>query len=184
MALEETTIDEFVPDDVEIAAWEVISALLPELSVIYAGQNHHRPPMPYATIQVIGRTRVGQPTISEIDDDGRQVYHQVNQGSISVRVFGGQARKHLDNLNTRFTKITSRDIMRKNRFTIFGQSSVNDAPTVRDTLFIEPGAFLDAQWRYTARYYDDVGIIDTVNAHGEIGETPVNFTIDITYSGV
>lgn len=184
MQPEETTIDEYVPDQVEAAAWDVISPLLPEMRVYFAGQNHHRLKLPAATIEVIGRRRIGTPEKGEVDADGIQQYHQVIEGSLSIKVFGGNARQHLDNLSSRFTKQTSRDLMRKVSFFIVREETVTTMNSIRDDVFIEQGAMLDVGWRYTARYYDDVGLIERVKANGTIDDVPVNFTFDIVTPGV
>lgn len=181
---DQTTIDIYVPDEVESAAWEVISAMMPELTFVYADQNKHRPPMPYGTIKIIGRQAIGSPQIGALDDEGYQTYHQINEGTVSVRFYGGAAKGHASNLQTRMKKITSHDIMRKHSFFLFGQPEMLDMTTLRDDVYFEPGAMIDIQWRFSGRFTDFAGIIEKVVADGTIGGKQVELTIDVKTPGV
>lgn len=178
----ETTIDEYVPDEVESAAWEALSPLLPEMDLWYEGQNH-KYATPYATLGVISRSDVGNPTISEVDENGRQTLHQVIEGTLSVKVFGGNARQHLDNLRSRIKKTTSREKMLRQNFIIRSTADVEKVNLIRDGVYSEPFAFLDMGFRITQRFYDDVGLIEHVKADGTIQDVAVSFTIDILNPG-
>lgn len=182
---DETVIDEYVPDEVEGAAYEVISAIMPELTIIYADQNHERPAPPYATIKIIGRTALGTPQIGALDNDGYQTYHQINEGTLSVRFYGGAAKGHASNLQTRLKKISSHDIMRKHSLIMFGQPELVDMTSLRDDIYFESGAMLDIQWRFSGRFTDFAGIIERVESvNSTIADMPVKLTIDIKTPGV
>jgi len=175
---EETTIDQFVPDEVEAAAYRVLAPLLPEMLIYYEGQNHNISP-PYATLRVISRPEIGNPEFGQVGADGIQEIRQVIQGTLSVKVYGGTARRHLDNLRSRTKKTTSRDIMTREKFVIFSTESVLDIQLRRDGVYAEPCAMLDMGFRFTQRFYDNVGIIEHVNVAGEFDTVPVSFDIDI-----
>lgn len=174
----ETTIDQFVPDEVEAAAYRVLAPLLPELLIYYEGQNHNISP-PYATLRVIARNDVGNPEFGPVGDDGIQSIRQVIEGSLSVKVYGGAARRHLDNLRSRTKKMTSRDIMTREKFIIYATESVMDVQVMRGDVYAEPCSVLDMGYRFTQLFKDNVGLIEHVNVAGEIGTVPVSFDIDI-----
>lgn len=174
----ETTIDQFVPDEVEAAAYRVLAPLLPEMLLYYEGQNHNISP-PYATLHVIARRDVGNPEFTDVNADGVQAIRQVIEGSLSVKVFGGMARRHLDNLRSRTKKQTSRDIMRREKFVIYATENVLDVQVRRGEVYAEPCSMLDMGFRFTQRFYDDVGLIEHVNVSGEFDTVPVSFDIDI-----
>lgn len=178
MADQETTIEQFVPDEVEAAAYRVLAPLLPELMLCYEGQNHNISP-PYATLHVIARRDVGNPEFGPVNDDGIQQIHQVIEGTLSVKVFGGAARRHLDNLRSRTKKMSSRDIMTRERFIIYATEQVLDVNITRAEIYAEPSAILDMGFRFTQRFTDNVGLIEHVNLTGEIEDVPVSFEIDI-----
>lgn len=174
----ETTIDQFVPDEVESAAYRVLAPLIPEMLLYYEGQNHNISP-PYATLHVIDRRDVGNPEFHEVDSNGVQQIRQVIEGSLSVKVFGGAARRHLDNLRSRTKKQTSRDIMTRERFIIYATENVLDVQVRRGEVYAEPCSLLDMGFRFTQRFYDNVGLIEHVNVAGEFDTVPVSFDIDI-----
>lgn len=179
--MDETTIYEFVPDVVESAAYDIVQPLLPELTLIYAGQNKTRPELPYATLQIIGRRNVGMPSIGAVDAEGVQVYHQVKEGSMSIGFFGGTARRHADNLVSRFSKQTSRDLMRSKSFFTSSQPHLMLINSMRDGVYVEPGAVVDVNWRYTAKFYDNAGLIEHLIVNGDIGGLPVDFEVNVTF---
>ena len=178
----ETTIDQFVPDEVESAAYEVLSPLLPEMLIYYSGQNKKFSP-PYATLRILSRQEIGNPTFGKVGDDGIQIMHQVIQGTLSLKVFGGAARRHLDNVRLRTKKPTSRDIMTRERFIIYATENVMDLENIRENSYYEPSAILDMAFRYTSRFSDNVGLIEHVKADGTINDLPVSFEIDILTPG-
>lgn len=180
---EETTIDEFVPDEVETAAYNVLSLLLPELTIIYESQNHQSPALPYATLQILARNEVGGITSGPVNDDGIQTFHQVIEGSLSLKCFGGMARRHLDNVRLRTKKPTSRDIMTREKFIIYDTEQVLDVGAMRAEIYHEQTSVLDMRFRYTSRFTDDVGIIEHVNLDGTIQDVPVSFEIEIINHG-
>lgn len=180
---EESIIDVYQPDAVEIAACSVITPLLAGMDLAYARQNHARLKLPYATLEILGRRNVGMPTVGDLDDNGIQIYHAVKEGTLSVKFYGPLSGQSADDLRTRITKQTSRDIMRKFNFVLTGQPSIVDTSLARDGLYFERSAVIDIAWRYTGRYTDDAGIIEQVKADGLINDYPVNFTLDIKHTG-
>lgn len=179
----ETTIDEFVPDEVEVAAYNVLEPLLTEIPIIYEGQNHQSTAPPYATLQIITRNEVGNIGFGPVNEDGIQTFHQVIEGTLSLKTFGGAARRHLENVRLRSKKPTSRDIMTRERFIIYGTERVLDVGAIRSEVYTEQTSVLDMQFRYTSRFTDDVGLIEHVNLDGTIQDVAVSFDIDITTPG-
>jgi len=179
----ETTIDEYVPDEVEVAAYNVLAPLLPELDIIYADQNHQSPSDTYATLRVISRNEVGNVSLGPVDDNGVQTLHQVIEGTLSLMVFGGASGRHLENVRLRTKKPTSRDIMTRERFIIFATEQVINVGAVRSEIYMEPSSTLDMRFRYTSRFTDSVGLIEHINVNGTVNDFPVSFDIDIINSG-
>lgn len=183
MAEQETTIDEFVPTQVEEAAYDVLSQLLPEMTLIYEQQNHQSPAMPYATLWVMSSPEVGGISFGPVNDEGIQTFHQVIEGTVSLKVFGGLARQHLENVRSRSKKPTMRDVMTKRRFIIFGTDDVLPLDKMRSDVYYEPCAVLDMKFRYTARFTDNVGVIEHVIGNGTLNDVAVSFDIEITTPG-
>ena len=70
--------------------------------------------------------------------------------------------------------------MRKERFVISNNAQVNDLTGLRDAANLEAMANVDLTFRYTGKYLDDVGLIETVDANGDIGGIETHITIAVT----
>ena len=175
----ETTVSNFVPDAVESAAFRVLSQLI-SIPLAYANQNKSRPPLPYATIRVSTRTTVGRDEHGLVNGDGLMPSHGVREGTVMINVYGGSAREHCDDLVNNIRKTTSRYLMRREHFVISNSSQVNDLTALRDDANFEAMANVDLTFRYTGKYLDDVGLIETVDATGDIGGIETHTTIAVT----
>ncbi|EKS9203543.1 TPA: phage neck terminator protein [Enterobacter cloacae] len=175
----ETTVSNFVPDAVESAAYRVLSQLLP-VPLAYANQNNSRIPLPYATLRVSTRTTIGRDEHGEVDDEGVMPSHGVREGTVMVNVYGGSAREHCDDLINNIRKTTSRYLMRREKFVIANSDQVNDLTALRDEANFEAMANVDLTFRYTGKYTDNVGLIETVDATGDIGGIETHLTIAVT----
>lgn len=163
----ETTVKEFVPDIVESTAYRVISQLL-TIPLAYANQNNSRLSLPYATMRVSSRLTMGGDEHGAVDSDGIMPLYGVREGTVMINIYGGQAREHCDNLVNSVKKVTSRYLMRREKFVISDNSQVNDMTGLRDSMNFEPMANVDFNFRYTSKYTDDVGLIEKVSASLDI----------------
>ena len=175
----ETSVSKFVPDAVESAAYRVLSQLI-TIPLSYANQNKSRLTLPYATLRVSTRLTVGRDEHGEVDDGGVMPSHGVREGTVMVNVYGGGAREYCDNLVNNIRKTTSRYLMRKERFVISNNAQVNDLTGLRDEANFEAMANVDLTFRYTGKYLDDVGLIETVDANGDIGGIETHITLAVT----
>lgn len=171
---------EYQPDSVEQAAYNVISELLPECEVIYARQNHELPDGAVCTLETLVSTMVGGPSMGEVTGDGVQLIHQVMQGTLTVKIYRGQSQQLANNLRLRFNKQTARDLMRRENFIIYDADSPLTFPEWhQDGVIYIPHSVIDVKFRYTARYTDNVGLIELVNNSGNIGGAAVSFDVKI-----
>lgn len=175
----ETTVSTFSPDAVESAAFRVLSQLI-AIPLAYANQNNSRLPLPYATLRVSTRLTVGRDEHGEVDDDGVMPSHGVREGTVMVNVYGGSARDHCDDLVNNIRKTTGRYLMRREHFVISNSAQVNDLTALRDDANFEAMANVDLTFRYTGKYLDDVGLIEAVDATGDIGGIDTHLTIAVT----
>lgn len=164
----ETTVYQFIPDAVESAAYRVLSQLI-SVPLAYANQNNSRLPLPYATLRVSSRSTVGRDEHGYVNDAGLMSSSGVREGIVMVNVYGGSAREYCDELINRIRKTTGRYLMRREHFLISSNSQINDLTALRDEANFEAMANVDLTFRYTGKYFDNVGIIETVDATGDIG---------------
>ncbi|HFK7186595.1 hypothetical protein ACCC84_10375 [Serratia odorifera] len=175
----ETTVYQFVPDVVESAAYRVISQLLP-ITLAYADQNNSRLDLPYATLKVSSRLTIGRDEEGKVNVDGIMPMHGVREGVVMINVYGGSAREHCDNLVNNIRKVTSRYLMRREKFVISNNAEVQNITGLRDDANFEAMANVDLTFRYTGKYTDDVGLIETVDATGDIGGHETHIEIAVT----
>ncbi len=172
---------QYEPDSVEQAAYAVISELLPEAAVIYARQNHELPDGVVCTLETLVNDMVGRPEFGAVDENGVQLIHQVMQGTLTVKIYRGQSQNLANNFRLRTNKQTARDLMRRENFIIYSAESPVAMPEWHhDGVFYIPHSVIDVKFRYTARYTDDVGLIELINNSGNIGGAAVSFDVKIS----
>lgn len=158
-------------DPLEKATYSLLSQLS-EIPFIRANQNGPRLNLPYATYQVGSRTTVGSEEYGLAGDDGVIPIVGVREGTILINFFGDGARWHAEDLVNSIRKVTSHDLMRKLNLILFATGNVTNVTALRDNVTFEEMANVDVSFRYAAKYSDNVGVIETVDATGEIqGQT-------------
>lgn len=165
-------------DLVESVAESLLTSLI-DIPIIRANQNGPRPNLPYATYQVTSRVTIGSDDYGLVDGSGLMPIKGTREGTIMVNFFGGDARENADNLVNSIRKTTSRYAMRRLKMVISNTGNVNDLTALRDSANFEPMANVDLSFRYTTNYTDDVGLIETVDATGNVGGETVHKTITV-----
>lgn len=165
-------------DQIETVAESLLSQLS-KIPFIRANQNGPRPKLPYATYQVNARTAVGSDEYGLVDGSGLMPIVGVREGTILINFFGSGAREQADNLVNSIRKVSSHDLMRKLSLILFATGSVTDLTALRDNANFEEMANVDVSFRYAAKYSDKVGVIETVDATGDIQGQTTHKTITV-----
>lgn len=165
-------------DLVESVAESLLTTLI-DIPIIRANQNGPRPNLPYATYQVTSRIALGSDDYGAVDGSGLMPIKGTREGTIMVNFFADGAREYADNLVNTIKKTTSRYAMRRLHMVISDTGNVTDLTALRDSANYEPMANIDLFFRYTTNYTDDVGLIETVDATGQIGGETIHKTITV-----
>jgi hypothetical protein len=160
-------------DLLETITQSLLSQLV-EIPIIRSQQDGPRPKLPYATYQINSRVTVGSDHYGWVDGGGLMPIKGTREGTILVNFYGEEARENADNLVNTLRKVTSHYLMRRLKLVIASSSAVVDMTPLRDSAHFEPMANLDLTFRYTADYFDDVGIIEQVNASGNVDKIEIN----------
>ncbi|SEQ64482.1 hypothetical protein SAMN05216522_10513 [Rosenbergiella nectarea] len=165
-------------DQLETVAHSLLSQLS-EIPFIRANQNGPRPKLPYATYRINARKAIGSDEYGLVDGSGLMPIVGVREGTILINFFGIGAREQADNLVNSIRKVSSHDLMRKLNLILFAAGSVTDLTALRDSANFEEMANIDVNFRYAAKYSDNVGVIETVDATGEIQGQTIHKTITV-----
>lgn len=163
-------------DLLETVTQSLLSQLL-DIPVIRSQQDGPRPTLPYASYQINSRVTVGSDHYGRVDGLGLMPIKGTREGTILVNIFGENAREYADNLVNTMRRVTSHYLMRRLNLIISQTSTVRDLTALRDSARFESMANVDLTYRYTARYSDDVGVIETVSASGKLDNDKTNYTL-------
>jgi hypothetical protein len=169
------------------ALYTRVKALVGAETVIWADQNSPRPQLPYWTVRVQGRRKIGRDDRSPgVDANGIQQIFGVREATVQLQRIGPDSDELMAFFRDQISKVSVRDAWFLSKVPVYDMGPVNNVPYQMDGGHLEPRSSLDLFIRYGAMLDDDVGVIETVEMGGqyETADATPQFdeNIDLTHT--
>jgi len=155
------------------------------LTAIWANPNAPRPDRPYASLQVINVSRLGEPSYGAVDDQGQSQVDLQREFTLSVSIYEStdnadprsaldRAQELRDSLDLRTVLMT----LAEDGWAYRGVELLSDTTQALEGEW-EPRATFDVRFGTTVTRLDDIGLVETVIYTGEINDRNVEFTAEL-----
>jgi len=128
--------------------------------VIYGNQSAPRPNLPYATMTLI-TDRVRGIERSEPDDNGIQTLRARLRWTISIQIFGDDARARASALRLHLQRLDAMQRLTDEGVSVNDDEDIQDLSQLRDREY-EISVGYDIHCQLTERASEDVGLVETV----------------------
>ena len=154
--------------------YNLIKAQLGAEVLIFSDQNSPRPPLPYWTMRVQSIRKLGHEYLSQgVTDLGDQTIFGVREATVAVQRYGNDSDLKCQGLVDNLQKTSVREAWQVQKIICYETGDVLNISTKLDNSVIEPRAAVDLFIRFGSSLVDNVGIIDTVNNTGSLGEIDI-----------
>ena len=151
------------------------------LTTIWLHPNAPRPDRPYAGLQILNVSRLGDPVRGDVNEDGESELQMERELTVSVNI-----HESSDNADPRSALETATDLrdsldalsvlepLRAGGFAFRGVELLADTPTALETSW-EPRATFDVRFGTTKTRIDDLGVVEKVVFDGTVEDIEFEF---------
>ena len=152
------------------------------LTTIWLHPNAPRPDRPYAGLQIISSTRLGEPVRGPVDDQGESELQMQREIVVSVNIYesadNADPRSALEtatDLRDSLEAVTVLEPLSLDGWAYRGVELLTDTPQALETGW-EPRATFDVRFGTTKTRIDDLGLVEEVVYDGELDDRDFTFT--------
>lgn len=151
------------------------------LTTIWLHPNAPRPDRPYAGLQIISSTRLGEPVRGPVNDEGESELEMQREIVVSVNIYESadnpdprSAFNRATDLRDSLDAVTVLEDLSADGWAYRGAELLTDTPQALETGW-EPRATFDVRFGITKTRLDDLGLVERVIYDGEIEDQEFTF---------
>jgi len=140
------------------------------VKIIAANEDGNPPKRPYITIRITEGDNRQQVEANELTDEGLQDFNSPGSEVVELESYGPKAKATLDRIVARLRLPTFQDRLRLLNVVFIGPLLITSVPTVIMESQTDVRAMGELRFAFTQQLTDDVGLIETVEVSGKIGD--------------
>lgn len=144
--------------------YTLLKASIGAETVIFADQNSPRPALPYWTMKVQLRRKIGHDAYSQgVTNAGEQTVFGVREGTVQIQRIGTDSGVKMSDLRDILAKTSVMEQWRVSKISLYDMGDVQNVPYPLDDTQLEPRASMDIFVRFGTSLLDTVGAIETLD---------------------